>query len=332
MKGKVFTMLLLVTIAFAIVLTGCKKSTAVNKLDPTTIILDWTPNTNHTGLYVALEKGYYKDAGLDVNIIQPSDGTAEALVATGKGDFGVSYQENVTYALTGEDPLPIKAIATIIQHNTSGFASPVSKGIKSVSDFEGKTYGGWGAPSEEAVIKLAMEKNGADFSKVKIVSLGEDDFFSAVDGNIDFAWVYEATTLIEAKLKGVDLNYIPVRDIDPALDYYTPILITSTSLINKNSDKVSKFMSATAKGYEYAISNPQESAEILLKYAPELDKDLVVEGQKYLADKYTDDASQWGIMKVDVWQAYAKLMYDSELIKNKLDVDTAFTNEFLPKK
>ena len=105
-------------------------------LEKVTVVLDWTPNTNHTGLYVALDKGYYKEQGLDVEIVQPSDGNATTIVATNKADFGVSYQEDVTYAKTSEDPLPIKAISTIIQHNTSGFASPASKNIKTVKDFE----------------------------------------------------------------------------------------------------------------------------------------------------------------------------------------------------
>ncbi|EPZ62385.1 NMT1/THI5 like family protein [[Clostridium] sordellii ATCC 9714] len=91
------------------------------------MVLDWTPNTNHTGLYVALEKGYFKDEGLNVEIVQPSEGGASTLVATGKADFGISYQEEVTFAKTSKDPLPIKAVATILQHNTSGFASPKEK-------------------------------------------------------------------------------------------------------------------------------------------------------------------------------------------------------------
>lgn len=109
-----------------------------------TVLLDWIPNTNHTGMYVAKEKGYYTEEGLSVDIIQPSEGGSAALIAAGQGEFGISYQEQVTYARTTKEPLPIKAIAAIIQHNTSGFASPTERGIKSPKDFEGKKYGGWG--------------------------------------------------------------------------------------------------------------------------------------------------------------------------------------------
>lgn len=301
------------------------------KTQDVSLVLDYTPNTNHTGIYVAQEMGYYKDAGINLKILQPSDGGATTAVATGQANFGISYQEDVTYALTREkDPLPIKAIATIIQHNTSGFASPVSKNIKSPKDFEGKTYGGWGSPSESAIIKLAMEKNGADFSKLKMVTLGQDDFFAATKKNIDFAWIFEGWDVVNANIIGEKLNYIPLRDIDPAFDYYTPIIITSNDLISNDSDLVKRFMEATAKGYEYAIENPEKSAEILSKAVPELDKKLVVESQKFLSKKYKEDQEQWGVMKDSVWENYAKFMKKNGLIPKDLNVKEAFTNEFLP--
>jgi ABC-type nitrate/sulfonate/bicarbonate transport system substrate-binding protein len=319
----------------ASLLSGCsvskKEDNAANKtLDKTTVILDWTPNTNHTGLYVALDKGYYKEEGLDVEIVQPSEGATTTLIATGKGDFGVSYQEDVTYALTSDDSLPIKSIATIIQHNTSGFAAPKSKNIKSVKDFEGKTYGGWGSPSEEAVLKAVMDKNGADYGKLKNVNIGEDDFFAATQKNIDFAWIYEGWTGVEAKIKDVPLDYIAAKDLDPALDYYTPILISSNKIIKDNPEKVKKFLKATQKGYEDAIKNPEESAKVLLKYAPEINEKLAVESQKYMVNQYIADSPKWGAMKASVWDNYTKFLKDKGLIKKELKAEDAFTNEFLP--
>ena len=91
-------------------------------------------------MYVALDKGYYEEEGLDVEIIEPTDGATATLIAQQKGTFGISYQEDVTIALTSADPLPIKAVATLIQHNTSGFVSLADSGIESPADFEGKTY------------------------------------------------------------------------------------------------------------------------------------------------------------------------------------------------
>ena len=108
-----------------------------DELDEVTVILDYVANTNHTGMYVALDQGMYEAEGLKVNIVEPTEGATATLIAVGKGDFGISYQEDVTIALASKDPLPIKAIATIIQHNTSGFVTAADKDITSPKDFEG---------------------------------------------------------------------------------------------------------------------------------------------------------------------------------------------------
>ncbi|MDY4127409.1 ABC transporter substrate-binding protein, partial [Peptostreptococcus porci] len=95
---------------------------------------------------------------------------------------------------------------------------------------------------------------------------------------------------------------------------------------------VKKFMEATAKGYDFAISNPKESAEVLIKAVPELDKNLVIASQEYLSKEYQSDAPKWGEMKSSVWENYAKFMKSNGLIKKDLNIEEAFTNEFLPKK
>lgn len=334
LKKKIISVVL-ASVAALTLFTGCSKnnvSDSGNKdLQKVTLILDWTPNTNHTGFYVAKEKGYYKELGLDVEIIQPSEGSSLQLLAAGKGDFAVSYQEDITYAKTSDSPLPVMAIATIIQHNTSGFASPKEKGIKTVKDFEGKVYGGWGSPSEQAILKAVMEKNGADFSKLTTVDVGTEDFFIATKNNLDFEWTFEAWTNIEAKLRGFDINYIPVRDLDPALDYYTPIIATTEDTVNNKKDLAKKFMEATTKGYEYTIENPEESANILVSKVPEISEELAIESQIYLKDKYKEDTEVFGEMKESVWDNYTKFLYDNKLINVEMKSSEAYTNEFLSK-
>lgn len=130
----------LLAAACIVTLSGCGSQTSTEETKEVTLVLDYVPNTNHTGIYVAQNKGYFEEEGLKVNIIEPGDNnTSAALVAAGKGQFGISYQEDVTYALTAEEPMPIKAIATIIQHNTSGFVTLKDSDITSPKDFEGKT-------------------------------------------------------------------------------------------------------------------------------------------------------------------------------------------------
>lgn len=334
MKKKRIVSIISMALASIMMLSGCgssKKSEGEEGLEKVKVILDWTPNTNHTGIYVAKEKGYFKELGLDVEIIQPSEGSSLQLVAAGKGDFAITYQEDLTYARTSDSPMPVKAIATIIQHNTSGFASPKEKNIKTVKDFEGKVYGGFGGPSEKAILQAVMEKAGADFSKLTTVDVGTEDFFIATKNNLDFEWTFEGWTNISAKLRNFDINYIPLRELDERLDYYTPIIASSESTLNEKSDMVKKFMEATSKGYEFAINNPEESAEILVKEVPEIDKDLAVESQKFLAKEYKSDANRWGEMKDSVWDNYTQFMLEYKLINKDMKASEAYTNEFLPK-
>lgn len=333
MKKKRLLSMVLATLTSAMFLVGCGANNEKNEggnLEKVTVILDWTPNTNHTGIYVAKEKGYYKDLGLDVEIIQPSEGSSLQLVAAGRGDFAISYQEDLTYARTSSSPLPVKAVATIIQHNTSGFASPKEKNIETVKDFENKIYGGYGGPSERAILQAVMEKNGADFSKLKTVEAGGDDFFIASKNAYDFAWTFEGWTNISAKINNFDINYISLKELDERLDYYTPIIATSEKVISEKGDMVKKFMEATSKGYEFAISNPEDSAEILVTEAPEIDKELAIESQKFLSNEYKSDASRWGEMKDSVWDNYTQFMFEYKLIDKNMKASEAYTNEFLP--
>jgi len=288
------------------------------------------PNTNHTGLYVAKAKGFFEEEGLDVNIIQPSEGGAAALIAAKKAQFGISYQEEVTYAKTAEKPLPIKAIAAIIQHNTSGFASPKDKNIATPKDFESKVYGGWGSPSEEAILNALMQNSGADFKKLKMVDAGSDDFFTVTKKNIDFEWIFYGWTGIEAELKGFPINYIELRKLDNRMDYYTPLIIANEEVLKDNPELAKKFLKATTKGYEYSIENPEESANILVKAVPEIDAKLAVASQKYLAKEYKADAKRWGEMKEEVWNNYTQFLFEKKLIPKNMDAKEAFTNEYLP--
>lgn len=320
-KAKLLSNILILLLTM-ILLAGCGESKKI------TFVLDWTPNTNHTGVYVAKEKGYYAEEGLDVEIIQPSDMGADAMVASGTAQFGVSYQESVTFARA--ENVPLISIAAVIQHNTSGFGALKEKSIKSPADFEGKKYGGWGSPVEEATIKYLMEKAGADPSKVEILSVGTADFFQASSsGQIDFSWIFDGWDGVAARIRGIEIDYIDLGRTDPIFDYYTPVIVTSEDMIKNNAKMVEAFMRATIKGYKFAMENPDEAAEIFIKAVPEADPELIRESQKYLADKYRADAPYWGMQKEEVWQRYTDWLFENGFIAEKIDVEKAFTNKFV---
>jgi len=332
------TGLLLMLIVALLTLVGCgnkeenKAETAKGdnkkELQEITVVLDWTPNTNHTGLYVARDSGYYEEEGLKVTIVQPGEAGADTMVAAGNAQFGVSYQESVTLARIQD--VPLVSIAAVIQHNTSGFAAPVSKNIKTPKDFEGKVYGGWGSPVEDAMIQSLMMNENADPTKVENVSIGDADFFTAVKRDIDFAWIYYAWTGVEAELRGEEIDMVYLRDYAEELDYYTPVLVTNETMIAEQPDTVKAFMKATAKGYQFAMDQPDKAADILVKAEPDLNAELVKASQEWLKSRYQDDAPRWGEQKLEVWQNYAEWMETYKLLEGKLDYEKAFTNDFLP--
>lgn len=298
------------------------------ELKPVTVILDYVPNTNHTGMYVALEKGYYEAEGLDVQIIEPTDGAAVTLVARQIGTFGVSYQEDVTVALAAKDPLPIKAVAALIQHNTSGFVALPESGIQSPADFEGKTYAGWGGAGESAVLEACMTQSGADFSKLNLV-ISDGSGFEALGKNCDLMWFFEGWDCIISELNGVSLHYMPCNELDSRLDYYTPVLITSDAVIDEDPNLIRAFLQATELGYRDAIADSDTAAQILLQYAPDYDLELLKRSQAYLAEKYMEDTQNWGEMKTEVWENYTAFMQEYGIIETMVPAEQCFTNEFL---
>lgn len=292
------------------------------------VVLDWTPNTNHTGLYAAVDQGFYEQEGLKVTILQPGAGGADQMVASGEVPFGISYQESITQARV--QGVPLVSLAAVIQHNTSGFAAPTDRNIKSPKDFEGKRYGGWGSPVEAAVMKSIMDQEGADVSKVENINMGDADFFTAAKRDIDFAWIFYAWTGIEAKLRGEPIDMLYVKDYSDSLDYYTPVIATNEKQIADDPELVKAFMKATSEGYEYAIDHPAEAADILIQAVPDLDPELVKASQKWLSPKYRDDADQWGMQKPEVWDNYGKWMSSQNLLEGEFDSTKAFTNDYLP--
>lgn len=307
-----------------------KQSTSVEK--KLKLVLDWTPNTNHTGLYVAMDKGYYKDAGIELEIVQPPEDGAEVLVASGKADFGISFQDTMAGALSKDSPLPIKAVAAITQHNTSGIMSRKGDGITTPKGLEGKKYATWDLPIEKAILKNVVEKDGGDFAKVELIPSTVTDEVSALSTKqIDAVWVYYGWAGISAKEKGFDFDYFAFKDINPTFDYYTPVLITNDDMIKNNSDTVKKFLEATKKGYEFAAGNPQDAAEILLKYAPEIDSKLANASQEYLSTCYIDKDIPWGYIDSERWRNFYRWINYNNLLEYRIDEGAGLDNEFITK-
>lgn len=303
-------------------------------LEKITLCLDWTPNTNHTGIYVALAKDYFKEAGLDVTVVQPSESTSAAMCAAGQAQFAVEAQDTLAAAFTTDEPLGVTAVAALLQHNTSGIISRKGEGMDRPKGLENHTYSTWDSPIELAMLKAVVEKDGGDFSKVKLIPNNITDEAGALKAHqTDAVWIYYGWSGIAAELSGLDFDYFSFIDIDPVFDYYTPILIGNNAYMEQNPDSTKALLAALKKGYEYAIANPEEAAQILvdgdttgsLKDSLE----LVTASQKWISGQYKAEVEQWGYIDPARWDAFYQWLWDNQLIEKELPAGTGFTNEYL---
>jgi ABC-type nitrate/sulfonate/bicarbonate transport system substrate-binding protein len=334
-------LLALVPLLLASCTFGAKTTTTSSSggLTQVKLALDWTPNTNHTGIYVALEKGWYRQEGIDLHLLPYSSSIApEQLVGTGQADFGISFTEGVTSARAAGEP--IVSVAAIIQHNTSALVALKSSGLDTVAKLAGKRYAGFGAPYEQPVIAQVLSCGGAQSTSFQNITTTLDPIAALKSGHFDFAWVFMGWEGIEAQEQGIALNVFPLLGYCMP-DYYSPVIITNQQLIHQNPNLVTRFLKATAMGYTYTIHHPRDAANLLMQGASAgtfPDKQLVYDSQNYLSPRYSADAACWGVQTLDKWTNYPRFMYTHNALTNvngqpltsPPNYAAAFTDQFLP--
>ena len=323
----------LLVFVFVLSLAGCGTTVGENDNDPITIVLDWTPNTNHTGIFVAQAKGFFEEAGLDVEVVQPPEDGAVTLVASGKAQFGVSFQDSLAPAFAGDSIMPVTAVAAVIQHNTSGIVSRAGEGMDTPKGLEGKKYATWDLDVEKATIRDVMKADGGNFDLVELIPSTVTDEVSALrSGSVDAIWIFYGWAGVACEVAGLDTDYFEFADIDPVFDYYTPVIIGNNAWLEENPETAKAFVEALSKGYTYAAQNPNEAADILMDAAPELksNSELVYASQEYLAAEYIADAARWGEFDADRWAAFFGWLNENNLLEGEIDPNYGFTNDYLP--
>ncbi len=310
------------------------------KADKVRFAMDWTPNTNHTGIYVSSQKGWYTEQGLDVQILPYSDAnTPDTLIATGQADFGISFEESVVTDRV--DKLPIKSVAAVLQTNTSALATLKSSGLDRPSKLEGKRYAGFGSTYEEPVVSTVLKAGGAPTGKFENITTNLSGYQALVAKQADFLWIYMGWEGVQAKLDKVGLNTFLIKDY-AVPDYYTPVIIGNEGFLKDHADIAKRFLAATARGYEYGVTNPTEAADLLVKAAPAgtfADPALPRESQAYLAPYYKGKQPRWGIQTLEYWTNFPKFIAATGLLKTSdgkvvqpqdIDYGSLFTNDYLP--
>ena len=323
----------------AMIAAGCMaafaaQSVPAEDLTKITFCLDWTPNTNHTGIYAAQALGYFEEEGLDVEIVQPPENGAVLMCAAGQAQFAIDAQDTMAAALDQDEPLGITAVAAMIQHNTSGILSRAGDGINSPKGLEGKVYSTWESPIELKMIEYVMEQDGGDFSKVTLIPNDITDEPAALAAHqTDAVWVFYGWSGINAQVEGVDCDYWSFGDISPELDYYTPVILANDSFLEESPDVAKAFLRAAAKGYAYAAEHPKEAADMLIEGDSTGSlcgsEDLIYASQEWLSGRYIDDADRWGVIDEDRWNSFYGWLSENGLTQHDL-TGKGFSNEFLP--
>jgi ABC-type nitrate/sulfonate/bicarbonate transport system substrate-binding protein len=180
------------------------------------------------------------------------------------------------------------------------------------------------------MLQNVVEADGGDFSQVVLIPSTVTDEVTALKSNsVDGIWVFYAWGGIAAEVAGLETDYFAFKDINPVFDYYTPVLIANNAFLENEPETAKAFLRAAQRGYEFAIENPQEAAEILLTEVPELDRDLVLASQNYLADQYMAEVAVWGYISPARWNDFYHWLNENDLIEPKLLDNAGLNNAFL---
>jgi putative hydroxymethylpyrimidine transport system substrate-binding protein len=293
------------------------------------VALDWYPNANHAGLFLAQERGYFAAEGLDVELYTPADpSTVLQTVGAGQDTFGISYQTDVLLARAQD--VPVVSVAALVQHPLLAIMALKEKGIARPGDLVGKSVGYPGIPSQEAFLATMLEADGASLDDVDLVNVGFDLVPATISGRVDAVmgayWTHET---ILAEREGFPVDVLRVEEWGVP-DYYELVLTVSEETVRERPEVVRSFLTAIQRGYADAIADQPGALDALAAASPELDRAVETEGLALLAPLWTDGVPAFGTQTAERWDAYAAWMKDHDLIPPDLDVARAYTTELLP--
>jgi len=317
----------LLSILLSILIIGCSGSDETK--EKVLLTLDWYPNANHAGIYVAMEENMFEENNIDLSVEPPADpATVLNLIASGESDFGLFYQPDLL--LARDQGVPVIAVAGIVPKPLNSIMTLKSSKLTRPKDLEGKKIGFPGIPWNESMLKTMMECDSADSSTLEITdvgwSLGQTLLTGKVDAVIGAYWTHESIVMSN---KGYETNIIyPDEWCVPP--YYELILVTSEKNLENNPRIVENLIISLSSGYSKAISDPQNSVDILIKYNEEsIDEEVDRAGVELLVPLWGENDGVFGAINRDKWLDFSNWMKDKNLISYNLDIDKSF-KDFSP--
>jgi ABC-type nitrate/sulfonate/bicarbonate transport system substrate-binding protein len=292
------------------------------------LALDWFPWSNHSGLYVAQERGYFEDEGLNVNIYVPGDpSTVLQTVGSGRDDFGISYQPELLIAR--EAGIETVSIMAMVQHPLNSVMALADSGIVEPKDLKGKKVGAPGLPSDEALIDTMLRHQGLTIDDVEMVNVGFDLVSALISKNVDAIvgayWVHES---ISANNLGFDLNIMRMEE-NGVPDFYELVIVASEDKIANDPKTIEKFVKAVTRGYKDAIADPLDAVAVLKSVKPETDLEIENPGVVLLAPLWATDNGVFGWQEKSRWEDFAAWMVESGRLTSADAAASAYDNSFV---
>ena len=298
------------------------------------VALDWTPNTNHTGFFVALEKGFYKELGLEVVLISPAadqyQSTPARRLAAQEVDVAIAPTESIiSYYTHPERPVRLKAIATLLQEDASAIVTLRSSGISRPAQLEGKVYASFQAKYEDKIVQEMVRSDGGQGALNIIYPAKLGIWNTLLSGQADASWIFTTWEGVEAEGQGIALNYFKMQEF--GIPYgYSPVLLVRQEALAAQRRLYQDFLSATKKGFTEAVAAPEEAVEILGKHVPEVQEGRIdlLQSQQRINQLYGDQRV-WGYMDMERCRSFLSWLYQKKLIETPIAAEELFSNDLL---
>lgn len=315
--------LVALSLALSAVAAGCDDDPAPSgKIAGATLILDWTANANHAGIYAAVAEGFFEEAGVSVTPRVPVDAAASLKeVATGKAEFAISYEPEVLIARS--QGLPVKAVGALVTSPLNAILARGDRDITRLRDLEGKRVGIAGVPSDRALLDTAVRADGGDPAKVTTVTVGFTLGPSLAKGTVDAVigayWNVEA---VELAKKGIDVTTFRLEE-NGVPDYDELVVVTSDDIARDRPELVTSVVAGLSRGQTWAVDNQDAAIAHLMAANPDLDKDLTAEGLRLVGPLLDPPDADPLVLSKEQWTNYAAWMTEKGLLEKPVNATDA---------
>ena len=298
--------------------------------EPFTLELDWFVNPDHAGIYSALDRGFFRQEGLDVKSQVPSDPSAPIKeVAAGRVDLAVSYEPEVL--LAEQQGLEVEAVGAIVDQPLTSLISLPAGGITTAADLDGKTVGTAGIPYQSDYLETILQSAGLADDAAREINVGLNLLPTLIGGKVDaILGGFRNIEGVDLQQRGLDPKIVPVDQLGvPTYDEL--VLVARKSTVDEHPEAIRAFISGLAKGTAYAIGHPQEAADAVLEGGKGLDPEQTrAEVDATLPLLAPQQGKPYGFLDPEQWRAYAAWMAQHDLIDTAPDPGEVLTNELLP--